>query len=364
MLTVPKFWKQFFEASANVSLSGYEEPPVEDETTAEEITQTTPSSSAYGSPSLPQNDTITPQNRSYQSPGNDDSAFTSTPSHSTPRPKASSKPPTIATYSSPYESLKREVQGATDESATSTLPSIPRAHQQSPNPQSSPFLPPSTSRPTAAHRTPANDVLLHRILDKNWRLQATPHSQARPLPHHRSGKFAETPLPSARRRRNKPYASDPESPDSSPVIPVPQLHAEIFDSPVRRPRVPGVSVLTPARRRNSSPGAKSRDGFGKAAGGVGAGGGGVWDSDSDEEQGFEGMSPPKTMQFHVPQSRLLKTPGECKAFFKRIHPLKLYIFDLPLSFTQCPHIPFFPLYPNILIKLHSLQPFFSAKTNR
>lgn len=314
-----------------MSLSGYEEPLVEDETTAEEITQTTPSSSAYGSPSLPQDGTITPQNRSYQSPSNDDSAFTSTPSYSTPRPKTNSKPPTIATYSSPYESLKREVQGATDESSTSTLPSTPRAHQQSPNPQSSPFLPASTSRPTAAHRTPANDVLLHRILDKNWRLQATPHSQARPLTHHLSGKVAETPLPSARRRRNKPYASDLETPDSSPIIPAPQLHAEIFDSPVRRPRVPGVSVLTPARRRISSPGAKSGDGFGKGAGGVGTG---VWDSDSDEEQGVEGMSPPKTMQFHVPQSRLLKTPGECNALFGKKEKKKdLSVKNIHFRFT-------------------------------
>lgn len=37
--------------------------------------------------------------------------------------------------------------------------------------------------------------------------------------------------------------------------------------------------------------------------------GDIWDSDSDDERGVEGMSPPKTMQFHVPQSRLLRTPG-------------------------------------------------------
>lgn len=38
---------------------------------------------------------------------------------------------------------------------------------------------------------------------------------------------------------------------------------------------------------------------------------GLWDSDSDEEgeDGMGGMSPPKTMQFHVPRERLLRTPG-------------------------------------------------------
>ena len=41
----------------------------------------------------------------------------------------------------------------------------------------------------------------------------------------------------------------------------------------------------------------------------------IWDSDSDDEHGMEEMSPPKTMQFHIPQSRLLRTPGTfCFAF--------------------------------------------------
>lgn len=318
-----QFWKQFFEASANVSLSGYEEPPADDETATEENTQTTPSSSAYGSPSLPQNETITPKNRTVQSTTNDDSALTSTPSLVTPRaPATAVKPPTIAPYSSPYENLKREVQGGPshlhpDEPSSSTLPSTPRTDQPSPDLQSSPFLPPSTSQ-QLSHRTPANDVLLHRILDKNWRLQATPHSQGRAprtLPYRGGGKATETPQASAKTRGKQAHASDPDSPDSSPPAPVPELHAEIFDSPVRRPRVPGVSILTPARKRDST-GGKPRSVFG----GKDMDGGGpkladIWDSDSDEERGVEGMSPPKTMQFHVPQSRLLRTPGTCDVAF-------------------------------------------------
>lgn len=295
LTTTPKFWKQFFEASANVSLSGYEEPP-EDEAVTEDLTQTTPSS-AYGSPSLPQDDSITPKNQRGHSPPDHQSFLTSTPSQSTPRALSTDRPPlSIATYSSPYEALRREVQGVPDEDpSTSTMPSTPRTHHQSPTSQSSPFHPPSTTHHTS-RRTPANDVLLHRVLDKTWRLQATPHSQAQRLPHRGVAKPAETPLSSTRKHGNRAYQRDPKTLDSSPEIPVPQLHTEIFDSPVRRPRVPGVSVFTPARGRgDDEPTGRST--------------GGIWDSDSDEEGGIEGMSPPKTMQFHIPQSRLLRTPA-------------------------------------------------------
>jgi len=133
-------------------------------------------------------------------------------------------------------------------------------------------------------------MLLHRVLDKNYRLQATPHAQQRSV-HH----TAQTPKTSKGKYRES------TSPMSSPPVPAPELHSEIFSSPQRRPpRTPGVSVLTPAgKRANDLPKNTTKTG--------------VWDSDSDsdeDEDGFlEGMSPPKTMQFHVPQSRLLQTPG-------------------------------------------------------
>lgn len=92
--------------------------------------------------------------------------------------------------------------------------------------------------------------------------------------------------------------------ESSPFVPAPELHAEIFESPLRRARVPGVSLLTPVKGRKDEGRdvemsekvrrQEKRD---------------VWDSDSDDEGLEEGMSPPKTMQFHVPRERLLKTPG-------------------------------------------------------
>lgn len=348
-----QFWKQFFEASANVSLSSYEEKTVDDETATEENTQTTPSSSAYGSPSLPQDETITPNNRTVQSTANMDSTITSTSSHMTPRlPTTARKPPTIAPYSSPYESLKREVQGGpshphTDEPSSSTLPSTPRTHQQSPELQSPPFLPPSTSQ-QLSHRTPANDVLLHRILDKNWRLQATPHSQARApraLPYRGGGKTTETPKPGTRKGGKQGHATEPDSPDSSPPAPAPELHAEIFDSPVRRPRVPGVSILTPGRKRDSA-GRKSRSVFGgEDLDGARQKIGDIWDSDSDDERGVEGMSPSKTMQFHVPQSRLLRTPG---TFYITFH------VQCGFVWINSPLIPMFQPECSLLICKHHL----------
>ena len=86
-------------------------------------------------------------------------------------------------------------------------------------------------------------------------------------------------------------------------MPAPQLHSEIFDTPARKPRVPGVSLLTPARGRKHSAGFESAK-KGKTQQ--------IWDSDSDDDEGDMmgmGMSPPKTMQFHVPQPRLLRTPA-------------------------------------------------------
>lgn len=220
------------------------------------------------------------------------------------------------------------------------MPSTPLFHRESPNyQQSSSFLPLSTAR-QISDRSPAKDPLLHRILDKNWRLQATPHSQARGIgtfPYR--VKATETPRPSPRKRdHTHTRTRDLDDLDSSPPAPAPTLHAEIFDSPLRRPRVPGVSVFTPARKqRETAPeeGGKARDDVftGKGKGEeedrqTGRRGGvrniaNIWDSDSDDEGGLEGMSPPKTMQFHVPQTRLLRTPG--KSFLSFVHFFSLFL---------------------------------------
>ncbi|KAL8688260.1 MAG: hypothetical protein Q9218_005780, partial [Villophora microphyllina] len=137
-----KFWKQFFEASANVSLSGYEEPPEQgDETaTGEDATITTPSTSAYASPSQSHDGTMTPQtdDRQQHHPAADDSIMSTTPpEQSTPRQPRSKHqqqqpPPSMALYSSPYEALKREIKGQPHtHDDNSTLPSTPRNPFQS-----------------------------------------------------------------------------------------------------------------------------------------------------------------------------------------------------------------------------------------
>ncbi|MCJ1249731.1 DASH complex subunit ask1 [Trapelia coarctata] len=307
-----KFWKQFFEASANVSLSGYEETPPEDATlttttSAEDITGTTPSSSTYPSPHA--ND-LSPSNQYNPHADNSTtSSFYSPATHSTPRPHQ----PTLATYSSPYETLRRETFGATTSpphspspSATE-LPSTPRnpynhsTASLSTDPQSSPFLPPSTAA-THKARTPADDLLLHRVLDKNYRLQATPHTQTR-LPRYNTAthkNVGATPQTTRQRRENTRYVV-PEELDSSPIAPAPEIRTHVF-SPAKGKRVPGVSVLTPAKKGAGGLGGKD------AAPGRG-GRRDIWDSDSDDDGLPEGMSPPKTMQFYIPQSKLLKTPG-------------------------------------------------------
>jgi DASH complex subunit ASK1 len=95
---------------------------------------------------------------------------------------------------------------------------------------------------------------------------------------------------------------------SSPPAAAPQLHAEIFSSPIRQqyskptaPRTPGVSVLPPkSKPKDSVVKPPKKDEI-------------SWESDSDEDaEGVYrelGMSPPKTIQFSLPQSRLLQTPG-------------------------------------------------------
>ena len=287
-----KFWKQFFEASANVSLSSYEEHPGagdgdddgegEQTTTETETTsEMTPSSSSYASPS---------QNQETTTPERPTATVEEDSTLSTPKPKAK-KAPRQPVFTSPYESLKRTL--ATEDPSTSTLPSTPRAQTAFPSQgetSSPPGPPPSTTQ--RATRTPANDVLLHRVLDRNYRLQATPHTQPR-LPKPSTARKGET----LGRSGTVDDDDDDDEMESSPFVEAPDLNAEIFDSPVRRPRVPGVSVLTPARGKADAAKGKERD---------------VWDSDSEGEEGGlgKGISPPKTMQFHIPRERLLRTPGE------------------------------------------------------
>ncbi|GAD96518.1 conserved hypothetical protein [Paecilomyces variotii No. 5] len=320
-----KFWKQFFEASANVSLSGYEDQPNEDateqeptvtegDTTAADTTHTADEQASYEGHSA---DNIDFHNE------DEDLNFSSlslSQAHSTPRapPQKTNIDDDVTSssipYPSPYEALRQEMA---ETEAPSILrdaaPSTPgkfssRDHDVtediSVTPGSSPFVPPASHvKPETAQKSKyhkPSDPVLHRMLDKTYRVQATPLGKG--YSNTRS-KFAITP----KTKPTSKYNFD-DSPISSPEPEAPQLHAEIFSSPLkgetpatnRKRRTssipyttpkPGISVLTPAKKVT-----------GKSA---------IFDSDDDLDNDDEfGYSPPKTMQFHIPQSRLMKTPAK------------------------------------------------------
>ncbi|CRG89724.1 DASH complex subunit ASK1 [Talaromyces islandicus] len=347
-----KFWKQFFESSANVSLSGYEEQPnedteheqtvTEDSTTADTTTMTSHTAeedASYETPSAAGHFDISEHNNDL-----DISSLTISPSHSTPRPAGSSssgagyrKGKAHRTGGDESPSLMAYHHGAgngddyDDADASSALPELntpvtpgrytASKYQQdlSETPMSSPFIPPSTAKRATKNQKPT-DPVLHHVLDKTYRVQATPLSKS-----YKPTKFTVVSTP----KDNKPSYAFDDSPISSPELEAPKLHEEIFSSPLkgmgasatpgtsrktrrrsspnkRATPKPGVSVLTPGKPKTTA----SKDG---------------WDSDDEDNLGryttitddddddtgaaYE-MSPPKTMQFHIPHSRLMKTPAK------------------------------------------------------
>ncbi|TKA74638.1 hypothetical protein B0A55_05964 [Friedmanniomyces simplex] len=303
-----KFWKQFFEASANVSLSGYEEAALEEDETQTDTTATLDTPEGHDGYTASGADLEDEDDEEFPV----DSPTQVTGLHTTPRlaPSASkrmngaSKPGygKAAAFRSPSP---RKYTGknplAVEESPEG--PSTPRL-QTEVDPQSSPFQPDSAYRPSALRQN--NDPLLHRVLDKNYRVQATPHTQRR-----EPRQTAAKPTP-ATATRTMPWN---DSPDSSPAVAAPQLRSDLF-SPAKAPRTPGVSVMTPARgktgrpapttstgRRLFSPQDKAYTASRSRPSAI------FMDEESDEEDDLGDMSPPKTMQFHVPQSRLMQTPA-------------------------------------------------------
>lgn len=227
-----------------------------------------------------------------------------------PHSRSGSGKPKFADYPSPYEELKREMRGTSsrhqneeEEDETEMQPATPgasgtqRLPDMSMTPMSSPFAP-TSYLPTSNKK--GADPLLHRILDHNYRLRATPHS---------TRKQNRTPM-------NKPSWRDSDSPMSSPPAAAPQLHADIFSSPIRQqynrptgPRTPGISVQTPAKGKSRDIFAGDRTEEKQIKDEI------TWESDSDDDGADAyykelGMSPPKTIQFSLPQSRLLQTPGK------------------------------------------------------
>ncbi|KAI1422297.1 DASH complex subunit Ask1-domain-containing protein [Xylaria sp. FL1777] len=339
-----KFWKQFFEASANVSLSGYEELAGETEETTAEETTVDETTSDYDAT---QEDTTTESSeyQDHQQRTNnviEDSLLEdATITGSTPRPPATKSLQTqFADFDSPYQALRREFKGGAvfksdlpaggdedeyNEAADDTMQLPPYQHggstrlpDMSMTPRSSSLL---LDEPTLHPQSTAQkskDLLLHRVLDKNYRLQATPLKTV-PLPARTRGrspqrKGAEE-EPEEDRARRALWA---DSPMSSPEMAVPKLRSNLYMSPLKTrqrgrgggPRTPGVSVQTPVT-------SKKRDIFAEArAQDQGKGKGRAdeitWESDEDdvdEDSVFGGMSPPKTIQFAMPPSKLMQTPA-------------------------------------------------------
>ncbi|KAK4166002.1 hypothetical protein QBC43DRAFT_343340 [Cladorrhinum sp. PSN259] len=345
-----KFWKQFFEASANVSLSGYEELANPEDSTAitsqeeGESSVVNENTGEYNTPRQRHDRDDTSHHQADQSSAIYDSVLSDDNgdlSGSTPRPPAtktisSSRQPQPAGFSSPYEALRREYK-----QTPTSKPAKGRAHSPSPIKdefdeddtsilfqQHTARLPdmsmhfhhrPQKSEDDLDFLKPSNkDPLLHRLQDKNYRIAATPHKATGVSPI--KWKVTEKPpQPTATPKQAAPRPIWEDSPQSSPEIAMPQLRSAAFLSPAKvraatynrgggraganfgGPRTPGVSVQTPGFTGKG----KTKDVY--AGDEVG------WKSDDDEEMtedfGMGGMSPPKTIQFALPPGRLLQTPA-------------------------------------------------------
>lgn len=280
---------------------------------------------------------------------------------STPRPPSTKAlHPQFADFDSPYQALRRELKGDMvfkddlppdddeDEDVfgdaadgTTHLPpyhhgTTSRLPDMSMTPRSSSLL---LDEPTQRHQSTtlkSKDLLLHRVLDKNYRLQATPLKTV-PLPSRprgrspqKKGGILEEEEPEEDRARRALWA---ESPMSSPEMTVPKMRSDLYMSPAKTrqrgaagagaaPRTPGVSVQTPttAKRRDIFAEARDRDtGKGKGKGRE-RDENNTWESDEDDDidSVFGGMSPPKTIQFALPASKLMQTPGKFMLFFSRL----------------------------------------------
>ncbi|KAK3987807.1 hypothetical protein QBC44DRAFT_360446 [Cladorrhinum sp. PSN332] len=361
-----KFWKQFFEASANVSLSGYEELANPEDSTA-----MTSHHEEEGESSAVVNETTgeynTPRPRGHDEdddtshhhhPADQSSAIYDSVlsddngdlSGSTPRPPATKTisstsrqaQPQPAGFSSPYEQLKREYNKQTP----TNLPKPNKSRAHSPSPIKNEFDDededdtsllfqqhtarlPDMSMHLHHHRSqkseddldllkPSNkDPVLHRLQDKNYRIAATPHKATGVSPI--KWKVTEKPAPAATPKQAAPRPIWEDSPQSSPEIQMPQLRSAAFLSPAKvraatynrgGGRAGGAAFGGPRTPGVSvqTPGFTSK---GKTKD-VYAGDEVGWKSDDEEmteDFNMGGMSPPKTIQFALPPGRLLQTPA-------------------------------------------------------
>lgn len=312
-----------------MSLSGYEElaADAEDTNVTEEETighdessiGYTPRSEAQNPSTVDDSTSGDIQDESLLDGGDGDLAG------STPRAPAAKKPrPQIAKLDSPYEQLRREMQGEDDQESgdDSDTEIIPHQHttrlpDMSMTPRSSLGAEGLAEDDIFSTTRKNKDPLLHRLLDKNYRIQATPHKPTgvSPIKWKVTEKAGTATLEN--NGKGKLPAWQEDSPQSSPEMAKPTMRSAAFMSPVKYPhggggrqrplpalggpRTPGVSVQTPATAR------KVRDVYAEESRGRKRDEEVSWESDEDDLYG--GMSPPKTIQFALPPSKLLQTPG-------------------------------------------------------
>lgn len=316
-----QFWKQFFEASANVSLSGYEELNTDDETTF--LDESTAIRDEADTDTAERDNG--PDERATTTVHGDDSMTEELTlagaelTGSTPRRAIlKSVRADMSKMESPYEAMRREMK-VEEEGQTTVLEddydsSIVFAQQTARVPDMSmtpqALIEERNRADQSTHNT--KDPLLHRVLDKNYRLQATPHKTA----------LRGTPVNSYPEKKPA-QPSWQDSPMSSPDMAVPTLRSDVYMSPFKGhlsrqrfaaasqgPRTPGVSVQTPVAAK------QIRDALAANTADDGASEKKQryeidWDSDDDDDADlYGGMSPPKTIQFALPPSKLLQTPGK------------------------------------------------------
>jgi DASH complex subunit ASK1 len=226
----------------------------------------------------------------------------------------------FASLQSPYESMKRKLHSDADEPDQTTVLEDDEDEDDSTVlfAQRTARLPDMSMTPRGLreelNRDPSpqkhKDPLLHRMLDKNYRLQATPHKPALRI----------SPIKGKETEKRKEAAAWQDSPMSSPEMAVPTLRSEAFMSPYKSnarqrlaaatqgPRTPGISVQTP------NTGKKTRDVFAEDEDSTISGTRQRYEIDYESDEGedddiYAGMSPPKTIQFALPPSKLLQTPA-------------------------------------------------------
>lgn len=233
-----------------------------------------------------------------------------------------------ANIASPYSALRSELRGDTGVSddtpslRTTTKHSILAGNSRSNFLDNSPSLPVSSTpnrgfrsgrTPRSTRRTksfdspslldsspfqiPDEKPVLHQVLDKTWRIQATPLN-AKPRLDTRSA--AKAPVTPRQLFTTTKYEFE-DSDDDSPVRP--DLQTKFFDN------TPGKTPVRYGGGGGGYGGTSARKLFTGGNTNVGMGEDTFMDDDDDDELDSIMGSPPVTIQFSLPAKKLLATPA-------------------------------------------------------